>query len=226
MSLRSAPPTFRQLVQENLWFWGAMLLFLMVGGVLLATQPFGGLLFYFSDNRTPWANAFFRGATRMGELAGYLLAAALLLITRFRSLLMVPVVAIVATLLAGAGKQIFRHPRPLRYLQDHGIADLVQAVPGVEMHGGMTSFPSGHTTAAFAIFAFTAFCLPNKRLTGLSLFLLALAVGISRIYLAQHFLQDVYLGAMLGTAVGAAIYLLHWRIKGPSWLDQRLRVWK
>lgn len=62
---------------------------------------------------------------------------------------------------------------------------------------GHNSFPSGHTTSAFAMCLFFATLTKNnsyKLLFGL----LAAIIGYSRIYLGQHFLEDVILGSIIG----------------------------
>ena len=62
------------------------------------------------------------------------------------------------------------------------------------------SFPSGHTATAFAIA--TVLVLMSNKNKQLFILLAALLVGYSRIYLAQHFLLDVVIGAVIGTASG------------------------
>ena len=78
------------------------------------------------------------------------------------------------------------------------------------------SFLSGHTTLAFASAAFTTLvycqCYPESNLqflvAGLS-FGFALATGALRVASGNHFLSDVIAGAVLGTACGFLVPLLH-----------------
>ena len=77
-------------------------------------------------------------------------------------------------------------------------ADKLYFVPGIDIHT-LHSFPSGHTTAAFTLAAFIAFMYFQKnRAMQIVLVLIAALTGFSRIYLSQHFLEDVTAGAILG----------------------------
>ena len=59
------------------------------------------------------------------------------------------------------------------------------------------SFPSGHTTAAFAA-CVPVFLLGNKKISWTAL-LFGLAMGVARIYLVVHFPSDVLAGLIVGT---------------------------
>jgi membrane-associated phospholipid phosphatase len=61
------------------------------------------------------------------------------------------------------------------------------------------SFPSGHTAAAFVVASVLANRYPKSKYL---FFILALAVGISRVLLRKHYPSDVCAGAALGLAVG------------------------
>ena len=69
-----------------------------------------------------------------------------------------------------------------------------------------TSFPSGHTASAFAFAGVLAFYFRNKWLS-LPLFLYACLVGYSRIYIGDHFLDDVIWGAVIGLASAMVCFL-------------------
>ncbi len=63
--------------------------------------------------------------------------------------------------------------------------------------GGSSSFPSGHTTSAFALATVLAVYF-RKKYISILLLLAAALVGYSRIYLAQHFPADVIAGGGIG----------------------------
>ncbi len=73
----------------------------------------------------------------------------------------------------------------------------LHTVPGVELHTS-NSFPSGHTAAGFAFFAFVAFLYGKRWWAQVVFALAAILVGYSRIYLSQHFLEDAVFGGTIG----------------------------
>ena len=83
-------------------------------------------------------------------------------------------------------------------------------VDGVDVHSSNT-FPSGHTATAFALFALLYIALNNRSIIiSTSLFILAFLVGLSRVYLLQHFIVDAYFGAILGVlSVALGLFFMH-----------------
>ncbi len=74
-----------------------------------------------------------------------------------------------------------------------------------------SSFPSGHTTNAFALAVFGAFLVYEHvpagwaRTTLIALFMvLAALMGFARVYLGVHYLSDCVAGAILGSLFGLA----------------------
>jgi membrane-associated phospholipid phosphatase len=73
--------------------------------------------------------------------------------------------------------------------------------------GGVGSFPSGHTIAAFSIATVFANRYPNPRWHVWLAYGLASMVGFSRISLQSHFSSDVFAGAALGYAIAHYVVL-------------------
>ena len=65
------------------------------------------------------------------------------------------------------------------------------------------SFPSGHATTSFACATVLAFAVPRLRMP---LFALAAAIAWSRVYVGVHYPLDVLAGALLGAAIGIAVF--------------------
>lgn len=100
-------------------------------------------------------------------------------------------------------KNLLPAPRPKVFFQPEIYANFIEGIT----RGGWASFPSGHTATAFAVATVLAFHARNKWY-GLLYLVLAIAVGYSRIYLGQHFLEDVTAGAVIGAFFGGWICLL------------------
>jgi membrane-associated phospholipid phosphatase len=82
--------------------------------------------------------------------------------------------------------------------------DLVRQIPQLDIHHWQ-AFPSGHTAVAFFTMGWLAMNYPQHykypRVIALSLSLLAVGIGYSRMYLAQHSLIDVCAGGTLALLI-------------------------
>ncbi|RZK42519.1 MAG: phosphatase PAP2 family protein [Pedobacter sp.] len=108
-----------------------------------------------------------------------------------------------SSILAQVAKWIFDLPRPRLFLDQLNV-DYPNFVDGVILYDHH-SFPSGHTASAFALATVLVLIFKKKKISGICI-LLAIIVGYSRIYLAQHFLMDVLVGAILGTSCALVSY--------------------
>jgi membrane-associated phospholipid phosphatase len=112
----------------------------------------------------------------------------------------------VSSLIAQIGKHLLFPDamRPFFYLKTNPT---FHRIPGLVYHE-FHSFPSGHTTTAFAIATYLALCMGKKTWHQFALLFGALWVGFSRIYLSQHFLVDVVFGSLIGVTTSLFLYLL------------------
>ncbi len=92
----------------------------------------------------------------------------------------------------------------LRPGHDPDVMFQVRLITG---RGGLYGFVSSHAANAFAVTTFCALVFRHS-LTSVCLLLYAMAVSISRVYLAKHFPSDILAGGILGVAVGCVLYLL------------------
>ena len=60
------------------------------------------------------------------------------------------------------------------------------------------SFPSGHSTSSFVLFTFIAMNFAKKWQTQILCFFGALFFAFTRVYLSQHYFEDMFAGAMIG----------------------------
>jgi membrane-associated phospholipid phosphatase len=88
--------------------------------------------------------------------------------------------------------------------------------PGTDPSGlaaRFPSFPSGHAAVAFG---YAMFALLGRRRAALPGFAAAVLVGISRVYLGEHYPSDIAGGAIIGCAVAATVYGCVYRRDSPS----------
>jgi membrane-associated phospholipid phosphatase len=105
--------------------------------------------------------------------------------------------------------------RPILFFKKLGVA--IYEIQGVDYYSHF-SFPSGHSTTAFALFVGLSLFIRNIPLK-LIFLLLACITAFSRVYLSQHFLEDILAGSALGTITVLYIYYIFNRWN-KNWLDK------
>ena len=123
---------------------------------------------------------------------------------------------IIIAIIVQAAKNLFNSPRPRLFFSPGQYTHFIE---GVSLANN-SSFPSGHTACAFAI-ATVMVLMANNKITQLALLTAALLVGYSRIYLGQHFLLDVIVGAVIGTASGITGFYMAINMKPVKIFNQR-----
>jgi membrane-associated phospholipid phosphatase len=107
---------------------------------------------------------------------------------------------VLSSILAQVLKNSFHRLRPVNFFHDYSYHKLIEGFT----NSVYCSFPSGHTTTIFTLATMVVF-FTKKRSYHILALTLAILVGYSRIYLGQHFLEDVIFGAIIGTSISLLI---------------------
>lgn len=208
-------------LREHKWYNIPILLYFIVCFILLFLLNKGDLVLFFSNNRTDFWNTFFIYGTQLGEAYTYLIAFVGLLFIKYRYAIFVPVVAGTSFIFSFLLKRFFAHLRPKLWFEELG--EVLTFVPNLYVNIGHTSFPSGHTFSGFAIFGYLALC-SSKWWVKILFASSAIITGLSRVYLVQHFLEDIVFGAFLGTSLAIGLYLLQSRLSDDvdKWWNKKL----
>lgn len=200
------------IVKENRFYIVVMAMILVACSFIMKNYDANTILQVVNSWSSNELNQVFKLITHLGE--GLLIAtvSALLFFKSKR----LSIISILAYLSSGLIVQIIKRTsevaRPITQIDP----SVFQLMEGFNYHKN-NSFPSGHTTSAFAFG--TVLMLNSKSHALKSLFFCAMVlVGFSRIYLLQHFLLDVYVGAFIGILFGIISYLFHQKYinKGAS----------
>lgn len=200
---------------ENKYFLIPYLLFFIGFATAIIFTDKASLHLWLNGFHTPLLDVFFKYITKVGEWIPYLVVAVLLFYKLGTSIFV-----LIGQLASGLVTQILKYfinaPRPKLFFAENFSLDVLPMVNGVHLHSNY-SFPSGHTTAIFALFISIALLTKNKMLKCLYL-ILAVLSAYSRIYLSQHFPIDVLIGSFIGVSVVSALWI--WRSpKRPAWAD-------
>jgi len=199
------------------------LLIPFLSGILFLIIAYGKGLSHIMVNswNSPLSDVFFKYVTHLGDGAIFAVVILILLFIRIRWAFYELFAALMTLIFVYITKQLLFNgaPRPIKYFEN---AETLHLVEGVKMHT-MNSFPSGHTITAFAVFIILALLVKKNYL---KFFFTAVAIlaGFSRVYLSQHFLEDIFLGALIGIAIAILSCSLVDKlgIFKTSWIDQTL----
>ena len=212
----------KEFIHQNRIFLSLYLLFLITGGILIATVERGNEILYISSLHNSFADQLFKWLTYLAE---WPIVVFLLLITIRMSygkeLVMLLNILLVFAAIQFCKYELFpNEARPSVFFEGRQGLNFV---PGVQMMHSH-SFPSGHTATAFG-FLFMLSILTEDKRWSILFFTVALLVGISRVYLLQHFFRDIYAGSLLAVVVTSFFYLTFVRssfYQKLSWKDKSL----
>ncbi|MGD9342868.1 MAG: phosphatase PAP2 family protein [Desulfuromonadales bacterium] len=142
----------------------------------------------------PWLTWTFKTASRLGDGSLWIATGIFLFTFNHDNSRLVALAALLAVgasiLLFMCLKNVIGRPRPFESWQ---ALTCMMAPPD------KFSFPSGHTMTAFAVWGVLFVGLPS--LSHIYL-VIAVLIGLSRIFLGLHYPSDVLVGAVLGGGIG------------------------
>lgn len=212
----------KNLINENRSFFIGYFLILILALLLKLAFTKEQLFLAVNLHHHPVLDYFFYGMTYIGDGVFFILVLVfLLLVVRTGFAVYGLIIYLVTSQIAQVLKRVFflGVPRPKRYFE--GISQL-HFVDGVQVHS-MMSFPSGHTTSVFALATFLSLIARDKRWSIVYLGG-AVLVAYSRMYLAQHFFEDVLMGSVIGVVVALVCYawLEKSRWTKKTWMNRSL----
>jgi membrane-associated phospholipid phosphatase len=132
--------------------------------------------------------------TDLGDGWAIIIAAVFVAMYNYRIAFLMATTFLLTSLGVQIAKFIIDAPRPKLYFA--GRLNNIHFVKGVEMLSHH-SFPSGHTLTAFATGTLLTYLAKNKNWSIL-LIIYGVMVGYSRMYLSEHFFEDVVAGSAMG----------------------------
>lgn len=204
------------LFKKNSWFYIPYLIFILIIGIILVSHHKNDIHIYINQFHCSFADFYFKYITHLGDGVTIGAFVAILLFIKYRYALAMLIITLSTTIVVQSFKRFITPDvdRPKRALG--GIAD-IYLVEGVDVHTSH-SFPSGHTTSGFCIFLMLALMVKNKAIK-IFAFILALSVGFSRVYLSQHFINDIYFGSLIAVLITTFVYF--WSTK---WKNEKFNL--
>jgi len=198
------------------WMVIPYLLVLIICLVIKLTFTRQEIYFAVNGHYSPVADFLVPYVTDIGNGWTAVTIAIIMLFFSYRKALIVASAFAITSLFAQLIKHIVRSPRPKLYFQNQ--VSRIHFVKGMylDMHD---SFPSGHTVTAFMLAVLFTYWGRNKALGPLFL-LIAILVGYSRMYLSEHFFEDVVPGSVIGVVL--TVIWLYWLdnrkfMQRPAW---------
>ncbi|HWY98881.1 MAG TPA: phosphatase PAP2 family protein [Bacteroidia bacterium] len=190
------------ILKKNSAFFFPYLLSLLAGTAFFMLWGKTDISLYINGHNSAFTDFFFKYWTNVG--LGYLIipVALVLAFVSFRYMLMSVFCFLVTFGINDSIKYALNTPRPGMVFD--GMHQTYYHVPGVDIYS-WDSFPSGHTAIAFCLFCLLAL-ITNKSVLKFLCFICAFLIGYSRIYLAEHFLNDVIGGSVIGVACAILSY--------------------
>ncbi len=171
--------------------------YIILGSILIISQERGFTVLVLNQLHSSPLDYVFKYYTFFGSGWLLLITTIVLFLLSYKLSIMMIIISAAQGLVSLLFKVILfpNVKRPIAYFENINLT-LVEGVQELQFR----SFPSGHTMTVFGVATFCAM-LSTKWWHHVFLFILAILIAISRIYLSLHFLIDTIAGSILGIAI-------------------------
>ncbi|MBK8520845.1 MAG: phosphatase PAP2 family protein [Ferruginibacter sp.] len=198
---------------RNITFFSLYLLFFIGVAVTVMFNTKKDTFLFINGAHHPFSDFFFSAFTLMGDGIFIIALALFMFVLKFKRLALGLLTSyLISGLIVQVIKRLINFPRPAGFLPDPSVIHTVYAA-SLNHHN---SFPSGHTTSAFAA-AVIISLYSGKSSVAVITIIIACLVGYSRVYLGQHFVEDVLAGSFVGVIAGTFCYWLQERLLAKSY---------
>jgi membrane-associated phospholipid phosphatase len=166
------------------------------------------IFFAVNSRHSDWADSIAPYITDLGNGWTIIILSAIIALFNYRAAFLLATTYGVTSLVAQVIKRLVNAPRPKLFF--HNQLSHIHFVKGLYIDT-LGSFPSGHTVTAFSTALVITYLCKNKN-WGIPLLIVAILIGFSRMYLSEHFFEDVVGGSVIGVII-TIIWL--------TWLDNK-----
>jgi membrane-associated phospholipid phosphatase len=174
------------------------------------------IFFAVNSRHSDWADLIAPYLTDLGNGWTIIILSVIVALFNYRVAFLLATTYGVTSIVAQVIKHLVNAPRPK--LLFHNQLSHIHFVKGLYIDT-IGSFPSGHTVTAFSTAIVITYLYKNKN-WGIPLLIIAMLVGFSRMYLSEHFFEDVVGGSVIGVII--SIIWLTWIdnkkfLRTPTW---------
>lgn len=202
-----------------LYFFAPYLAFAAIWFSLIVIYEKGQLHLMLNSYHTPFLDTFFTYVTELGATVPPVVAV-IYLFYKMSGSFYILLSLLINVLLTNGLKLLFRVPRPKAFFAENHPDIALRFVEGMRIYE-TNGFPSGHTSAVFVLMTCIALMSQNRWISLVCCLLAALG-AYSRVYLSQHFAEDILLGSAVGISVALAMYPLYMKSKNYAWMNRPL----
>ena len=206
-------------IKEHPVFFIAYSIFLIALLVILFNYSKTESLIIVNHSWSSFQDVFFKYCTYLGDGIFALITVLFLFLCRIKYGILAAICFSVTAIITQFFKKVIYSDvmRPSIDLYNDFQNNLLHKVDGVELLKG-NSFPSGHTTSVFSICCLIVLLFPKNKMEA---FLISIAslTAYSRVYLSQHYFEDIFVGSLIGCLGTLVLFSILQKIKWGSWSE-------